>query len=90
MSGRLDLRRELSRWFTFPAGHPTDADLDQIVDRVADFRDGGATPPSQWDIERIVTTQVPQARVHRYDGLDFRMLNALLALLRAQAQEKKA
>lgn len=81
MSKKDLIVQELGRYFSFPPGRPTKADVDAIaaaVNRLAS--------PTQADVERAVTTQIPQTRVHRFDGLTFQDISALLALIRAQAQ----
>ncbi len=81
MASRDQFRQELRRFFTFPVGRPTDADLDLIA---ADVMRANTT--NQSDVERIVVARIPQTRVHRFDGLTFQDIGALLAIIRAQAQ----
>ena len=82
MPSRDQLVRELVRFFTFPAGRPSEVDLDLIVADVT-------ATTGQADVERIVLARIPHTRVHRYDGRTFQDLSVLLALIRAHAQSKK-
>lgn len=85
-----DLVREgLKRFCSFPAGRPTDVEIDQIAADVLAHENALGRAAYQNEVERIAATHVPGTRFARMDGLNFQDINALLATIRAQAAQMK-
>lgn len=84
MNSRHQLAHKLMMDFGLPPGHPTDAELDGILDDVRRLHALGVAP-SERQIFDIVSRRVRDAGTFMYGGLDFQNLNALFALVLQQA-----
>ncbi len=86
MTPRRTLAHQLKVQFALPPDRPTEAELDLIVEDIAtiEARAGRAASKEEW---RTVTSErVRHDGGYFYKGLTFQDLNALLAVIRAQAQ----
>lgn len=86
MTPREAFAHKLKLRFRLPPNRPTDPELDAITrDAVAlASRAGRALTEDEW--ETIVYAHVKFQGHYIYEGLDFQDLNALFALMQAQAQ----
>jgi hypothetical protein len=86
---REQVREGLKRFCSFPSGHPTDAEVDQIATDVLTHERAIGRAAYQSDVEQIARACVPGTRFIRTDGLNFQDIKALLATIRAQAAQAK-
>ena len=77
----------LKRFCSFPVGHPTDVEIDDIVADVVAHEAATGSAAYQTDVESIAASRVPGTRFLRMDGLDFHDITSLLMLIRARAQQ---
>ena len=85
MNSRQQLAHKLMMEFGLPPGHPTDTELDGILEDVRRLHALGATP-SERQVLDIMSRRVRGVGTYFYRGLDFQNLNALFALVLQQAQ----
>jgi hypothetical protein len=84
-----NIRKELERFCRFPAGHPTDEEVEQIVLDVVTHENSTGKAAYQSDVEQSAKSRIPGTRFLRTDGLTFQDINALLAMIRARSQSSR-
>jgi hypothetical protein len=88
MNSRHQLVHKLMMEFGLPPGHPTDSELDGILEDLRRLHVLGVAP-SERQILDIVTRRVRGVGTFIYRGLDFQNLNALFAIVLQQSQAVK-
>ncbi|ATB41262.1 hypothetical protein CYFUS_006727 [Cystobacter fuscus] len=89
MDARESLAHILKIKFRLPPARPSDEELDAILGDVAELRRSKRRDLTEEEWGEIVYRHVKFRGKYLYEGLDFSDLNALYAMLRAQAQSMR-
>jgi hypothetical protein len=86
MTSRESLAYQLKIQFELPPDRPTNVELDLILTDVAAFERARGRAPTKEEWRAITRARVRFTGSHFYKGLNFQDLNALLTMIRLQAQ----